>query len=117
MSNDQDTPYRATPNSEIMNVEDLAAFEDDGHELNGRDPVADNVRRAAFAAQAVVAYAEAVNGFSNDIETVISDMLGDLQHLTDMLTDSEGVGGEFPTVEALLDRGSVHYEAEIRGEL
>lgn len=106
--------YRAPAQPEIENADDLSLIEDTEHELDGADPQADNVRRASFAAQAVMAYADATG--NHDLDTVISDMLGDLQHLTDVLAewdDGEGIG----TVWGLLDSGSVHYEAEIRGEL
>lgn len=108
--------YRAPAMPEIETVDDLDLIEDDEHELDGANPTADNVRRASFAAQAVLAYGQATG---SDLDTVISDLLGDMQHLLDVLRES----GEpddpdgFGDITDHLDRGSVHYEAEIRGEL
>lgn len=106
--------YRAPADRSIEDAYDLANIEDDEHTLDGADPTADNVRRASFAAQAVMAYAEATG--NHDLDTVISDMLGDLQHLSDVLSewdDGEGIG----SIEGLLALGTEHYECEIRGVL
>jgi hypothetical protein len=111
--NDQDAPYRAPAIRSIDNADDLDQIEDDGHELDGTDPTADNVRRASFAAQAVMAYAEATG--NHDLDTVISDLMGDMQHLLDVLSDwddGEGLGD----IGYVVGRGTEHYQAEIRGE-
>ena len=113
-SNNQDAPYRAPAIRSIEFVDDLEQIEDDEHELDGADPAADNTRRASFAAQAVMAYAS-VTG-NNDLDTVMSDLMGDMQHLLDVLSewdDGEGIGD----IGYLVSRGTMHYECEIQGVL
>ncbi len=61
-----------------------------------------NNKRAAFAAQGLVAFAERV-GRTEPIDQLFADLLGNLLHLADAL------GLRF---EALLDRGTAHYEFE-----
>lgn len=68
----------------------------------------DNNRRATFALEGVVSYASITRCESEEVPTIITDMLCDLHHLCDFL------GVEF---EALLRTADVHYQAEIRGEL
>ena len=111
--NDQDAPYRAPADRSIEDVSGLNRIPCEPP-LDGSDPTQDNVTRASFAARAVLAYAVATG--NGDLDTCISDMLGDLQHLLDVLSEwdeGNGVG----TIESLVESGSVHYEAEIRGEL
>lgn len=82
---------------------------DVGHEVE------DNLARAHSAAVAVRKFAETQYGSNEDVTTAIGDLMGNLFHLVDALNAS---GMEWPTdLDALLERGRVHYRAEISGEL
>lgn len=69
-------------------------------------PQRDNDARASFVARALAAYREVVRG-DEEVETVMSDFLGDMRHFAD------AVGVDF---DAVNDRGQYHYEAEIVGD-
>lgn len=77
----------------------------DNHQWD-EDPKADNHQRAAFAADALKQFA--VTHGLDEIDTVMSDFLGDFMHLCD------GLGISF---EAMVDRARFHYDLEIRGEV
>lgn len=85
----------------------------DGHQLTGEMPAADNERRAFFALAGLRAYRRVCKGDDIIIET-ITDFLGDLMHLVDACSNEDG---ETVNLEWLIEAASVHYEAEIRGEL
>lgn len=91
----------------------LADMDGDGDFRYGpglTDVAHDNLRRAGFAANAVLAYVAQTfpGGCGEDFETVIGDLLGDLMHLCD------AVGVSF---DALVEQGHSHYQPELRGEL
>lgn len=69
-----------------------------------------NLQRAAWAEQALLAYSEQKNEdelLYDELETVFSDMLGDLMHLA-AAKRLDWLG--------LLDRAREHYNAEIAEE-
>lgn len=67
-----------------------------------------NSIRAGFASTGVKAFARRVGIFQGEnLETAISDFLGDLMHLCDAL--------DIP-FEAMVDRGAFHHDAELRGD-
>lgn len=69
----------------------------------------DNRRRAGFAATAVLAFADECFGRSDEeLETVVSDLMGDLMHLCDALNLS---------FDGLVERGRRHYLPELHGVL
>lgn len=75
----------------------------------------DNTRRASFAADALLAYADRTfsGAVGEDFHTVIGDLLGDLMHLCDALVDANEDGRlDF---DALVDRGRSHYTPELSG--
>lgn len=108
---DENTPYgveyRANQFGTVddLNIEDLAALS--RLNIDMEDPCQDNTARAEFAARALVAFAERVGG-SEDIETYLGDLLGDLHHLCD------ATGVDWDTVR---DRGERYYADEIAGVL
>jgi hypothetical protein len=65
----------------------------------------ENARRKRQAREALAAYAKVVGQQTEDRETNLLDLLADLMHL---------MGPE--TVQDCLRRGTMHYEAEARGE-
>lgn len=86
----------------------LPSFPQDFTYGEGAECVADNTRRAGFAAVGLLAYADRVRDNDEDFGTIISDFMGDLMHLADLL------GVDF---DEQLDRSRVHYEAELRGAI
>lgn len=88
--------------------------------LDGDDPLADNIKRAKKASDAIEVYAEASGLYDGEhVLTAIGDLMSDLRHLFDFigLTDeSEAADGNVIDLESLAAR-DYHYEAEIRGEL
>lgn len=90
---------------EVENLEDLAALPKMC--IGNIDPQADNNARASFAAKALTTYTSIV-GDTEDLETQISDLLGDLRHLCDALGVDYGEAAE---------HALYHYCYEIRGEL
>lgn len=97
--------FKAQPLS-VENLEDLADALPPGQIGITYDPQRDNNARASFAVAALVAYRNVVRG-DEDIETVLSDLLGDLRHLADV------VGVDFDEAN---DRGRYHYDAEVIGD-
>jgi hypothetical protein len=78
---------------------------------------ADNAFRAAWVATGLIEYA----GITGTLEqesphTIIGDFLSDLRHLLDALPLDEN-GNPPPSLEELVERSSIHYEAEIEGML
>jgi hypothetical protein len=65
----------------------------------------ENARRKRQAREALAAYAKVVGQQTEDRETNLLDLLADLMHL---------MGPE--TVQDCLRDGTMHYEAEARGE-
>lgn len=109
-------PTPDVPVTAVGALEDLESwFDGDGEMRYGtstEDTRHDNGRRAGFAATAVLAYVRRTchGSAANDEmpETVISDLLADLRHLSDAL------GLDFAETD---DHGARHYEAELRGEI
>lgn len=66
----------------------------------------DNLRRAGWAAVAVVAFAGRASGPDEPLEEVVADLVGDLMHLADAL------GLSYAELEG---RGRRHYLAELGG--
>ncbi|USH45367.1 hypothetical protein SEA_RUTHIEJR_89 [Mycobacterium phage Ruthiejr] len=100
----EETTYRAA-RLDAETIDDLAALPSSS--ITYDDPQADNNTRAAFAAEALVAYVRRV-GDPGELETAVTDLLGDLRHLCDAL------GLDF---EDAAEMSFCHYDAEIRGEL
>lgn len=102
-------PRRAQAPADPSDVEALLAANWDGDgQWRDDDSPHDNTRRAGFAGQALITYADVTrSGTSEDPSTVIGDLLGDLRHLCDAL------GLDF---DALSEDGREHYDAELRGE-
>lgn len=106
-------PRRAQAPADPSDVEALLAANWDGDgagQWRNDDSPHDNTRRAGFAGQAVIAYADATRhgtGSEVDVPEVIGDLLGDLRHLCDAL------GLDF---DALSEDGRERYDAELRGE-
>lgn len=102
--------YRAKFNGlnvKDMNMSDLAdAVASAPAHIRDEDYRDDNTARASFAAQALVTFVERAG--ENEMETNISDLLGDLMHLCDAL------GIDF---DEAVDDGRVYYEAEVEGAL
>lgn len=94
----------------VISIEALNEADFGGRDLSyGTSPeaqVQDNTRRAGFTVPALRAFSDTVRLHGEDVDTVISDLLGDLLHLCDAL------GHDF---DALLERGCSHYEAEVEG--
>jgi hypothetical protein len=109
-------PTPDVPINSVGALEDLESwFDGDGemrYGISTGDIRHDNGRRAGFAAAAVLAYARRICHLStaNDEmpETVISDLLADLRHLSDAL------GLDYAESDV---RGDRDYEAEVRGEI
>ena len=78
--------------------------------FNGGIPsAADNTARASRVAKLIVAYSDDCFGPSGDeMDTILGDFMCDFRHLLDAL----GVD-----LDDVIDKSSLHYEAEIRGEL
>lgn len=76
----------------------------------GEDLVRDNSIRAGWAARALIAYAThlADQSLVEDLETVTSDLVGDLLHLCDAL------GLDW---EEIFERGERFYREELSGDL
>ena len=93
-----------------MHVEDIPAPSPDDLACDWGNPQAcqnDNNQRAAFAGEAVKAYAKRTGMLTGeDPETVVSDLLNDMRHLCDAL------GLDFEALAA----NDMHYHAELRGE-
>jgi hypothetical protein len=69
----------------------------------------DNAHRATRMAKLLVAYSDDCFGPSGDeMDTILGDFMSDFRHLLD------AVGVDLDDV---IDASSLHYEAEIRGEL
>jgi hypothetical protein len=68
----------------------------------------DNLRRAGWAAVAVVAFAGRSSGPDEPLDEVVSDLVADLMHLADALGLS---------YEGLHDRGRRSYLADLGGRL
>ncbi|UUG69778.1 MazG-like nucleotide pyrophosphohydrolase [Mycobacterium phage OmniCritical] len=100
----EETTYRAA-RLDAETIDDLAALPSSS--ITYDDPQADNGARAGFAAEALVAYVRRV-GDPGELETAVTDLLGDLRHLCDAL------GFDFGDVAEV---SFCHYDAEIRGEL
>jgi hypothetical protein len=66
----------------------------------------DNLRRAGWAATAVVAFAARCSGPHEPLDEVVSDLIGDLMHLAD------AIGLSYAELES---RGRRHYLAELGG--
>lgn len=118
--NDESPQYRARPvAATVFSASDaLDALPDTGIGLDLIAPREENERRAHFAATAVHAYAQKTGVASGEsVFLAISDLMGDLQHLLDALRDVDEDEGYARDVDSLVASGSVHYEAEIRGEL
>lgn len=64
----------------------------------------DNLRRAGWAAAAVVAFAGRCSGPDEPLDKVVADLIGDLMHLADAL------GLSYAELE---ERGRHHYLAEL----
>ncbi|MBF6260186.1 hypothetical protein IU468_28395 [Nocardia farcinica] len=101
--------YQATP-IEAKTIPELKQYLS-GMDLNQRhitneDMAADIDTRALWAADTLLRYAERV-GDDHEIDSAQVDLLTDLQHLTTAL------GADFQTI---LDRATMHYEAEEAGE-
>lgn len=113
-------PFRARripalPGGHTTAGEVLLALPDTGISLDGTQPIAENERRAHFAAVAVAAYAN-LTGPDEPVHTVISDLLSDLRHLLDACADLDPASGpQSLSLDALAN--TLHYGAEIRGEL
>lgn len=88
----------------ICELDDVPASSDN-HQWD-EDPKADNHQRAALAADALKQFAS-THGL-DDIDTAMSDFLGNFMHLCD------GLGMSF---EDMVDRARFHYEPETRGVL
>ena len=70
--------------------------------------VQDNTARASRVAKLIVAYSDDCFGPSGDeMDTILGDFMCDFRHLLD------AVGVD---LEDVIDKSSMHYEAEIRGE-
>jgi hypothetical protein len=74
--------------------------------ITGDDAQEDNTVRAQFAALAVKTFGDRVAP-GEDIETLIGDLLANLMHLC----DAAGI-----SFYILLERGRMHYDAELRDE-
>lgn len=69
----------------------------------------DNTHRATRLAKLIVAYTDDCFGTSGDeMETILVDFISDFRHLLD------AVGAD---LDDLIDKSSLHYDAEIRGVL
>ncbi len=98
--------YRAAFDLEINDASDLAVFAErqQSAHVTGVNHQADNNTRASFAAVALVAYIKRVG--EDEVETNVSDLLGDIMHLCDAL------GIDF---DDMIHRGLRHYDREVKG--
>ncbi|MFC4004409.1 hypothetical protein ACFS2C_19455 [Prauserella oleivorans] len=78
---------------------------DSVHELNLA--MFDNIRKAGSAGAALVEYSKAVRGESEDFQTLIADLIGDLHHLAD------GLGVD---IDAAIESGRGYYLTESQGQ-
>ncbi|WP_174186478.1 hypothetical protein [Nocardia barduliensis] len=102
--NYQATPIGAKSIPELkqyLNGADL-----DQRHITNEDLAADIDTRAIWAADTLLRYAERV-GDDQEIDSALVDLLTDLQHLT------TAFGADF---QGILDRATMHYEAEEAGE-
>lgn len=96
----------------VKTIEDL----EEAARLRGRTPPAFEISEPAEAnavrglnvAGILASYMVLVGDTGEDLKTGITDLLGDLRHLTDAL------GSDWDEV---LDRSAVDYDAEVAGEL
>jgi hypothetical protein len=100
----QATPIEATTIPELKQY--LSGMDLDQRHITNEDMSADIDTRASWAADTLLRYAERV-GDNQEIDSSLVDLLTDLQHLTAAL------GADFQTI---LDRATMHYEAEETGE-
>lgn len=113
-----EVPYANDPLEEVRDITQVAAALHDGPfdvQPMGVDYKTDNRWRAAYVAHALKEYAGIVGtAHGEEVDTVISDFLGDLRHLLDCIADD----GDHhrSNFDHLAARGRRHYEAEIRGE-
>lgn len=96
--------YTATFDPAVESIEDLANLPTG--RIGDGDEREDNRIRAAWAGHAVVAFVDMV-GDAGELESSISDLLGDLMHLCDALNIN---------FDYMIEQGRRHYTAELRGE-
>lgn len=76
--------------------------------FKGDFSVQDNTHRASRVAKLIVAYSDDCFGTQGDeMDTILGDFMCDFMHLLD------AVGAD---IDCVLDKSTMHYGAEIRGE-
>lgn len=101
---DYQLPTHFSPEDDVEEIMELAIDRMSRH-LDGNNPLADNYRRAYFAAAGLTGY-QRVAGTEDILETVITDFLQDLRHLCDF------AGADFEELAA----HTRDYEADLKGE-
>lgn len=119
-------PYQLRPLRPLDGVEPSHSATDfhndtkallDGPSLDNAVPYRDNMRRAAFAAEAIATYARRTGSDGESLHLAVSDLLSDLRHLLDLASGTDDDDGYGRTLAELVESSAMHYEAEIRGEL
>ena len=99
----------------VENFQDLLnlRFNTHGRTLKGEsDSVQRNITRASWAAQVLVTYANVSNCTTKPLGMLLSDLLADLRHLSDIAHL-----GDYDDYDQADANAELRYDEEIRGEL